>query len=670
MGAIFGLFDLAGAGLPPSALASLSELLAQRGTDVAGTWQDARCGLGLRLRHTTPESLSEAPPGPLPGSGLVIACDARIDNRDALRAKLHLDNEGLSDSALVAAAYQAWGNDCATHLVGDFAFAIYNPAREELLCVRDHFGVKPLCYGIHEGRMAFASTVTPLVQAGLVDATPDPSRIADYLLRNLQDKSATFHRGARRLPPAHAMLVSRDGLRTWRYWTPSVAASAAPAPSDDEAAAGFRRHFEEAVRCRLRSAFPVGAFLSGGLDSSSVTLVAARLSAEAGLPLPVFSAVFPDVPASDESAWMASVADEAAAKGWPLQRHVFRADSTGPLDVLDDLSRHLDGPSTAANLYQPWGMLTQARDAGVRVMLTGHDGDTVVSHGFAHLTELAMAGQWDDLARELSAIADGLENYGAVAPVLLKMYVRPAPGLLWAGGHPIRALRALRAAHRRFRLSRRAMLAAFPGPVGWLARAVGRAGGGGAGRAAGSGGAPVGASPAFAASAVFRARAAQPPAAPVPTVQQDHLRALESGLMTTAFEEFEQVSSAFGIESRHPFFDKRLVEYCLALPREQKFRQGWTRVVLRNAMSGILPEAVRLRRDKSNLGHNFIRSLATGQGRIARALDGSNPAMGRFWDLAALRESAARHEGQPNPRDALLLYLVAGFDTWSRGLGK
>jgi hypothetical protein len=87
-------------------------------------------------------------------------------------------------------------------------------------------------------------------------------------------------------------------------------------------------------------------------------------------------------------------------------------------------------------------------------------------------------------------------------------------------------------------------------------------------------------------------------------------------------------------------------------------------------MSGILPEAVRLRRDKSNLGHNFIRSLATGQGRIARALDGSNPAMGRFWDLAALRESAARHEGQPNPRDALLLYLVAGFDTWSRGLGK
>ena len=320
----------------------------------------------------------------------------------------------------MAAAYLAWGSECVGQLVGDFAFAILDPVRDEIFCARDHFGAKPFCYGFHEGRFSFASEAKALVQAGLADATLDEARIADFLLCNLQDKSATFHQGAKRLPPAHAMVVGRDRVRTWRYWAPPSNAAAAEL-SDAEAAATFRKHFEEAVRCRLRSAYPVGSFLSGGLDSSSVTLVAARMLAEAGLPLPVFSAIFPSVLDSDESRWMAAIADEAMAQGWPLQRHVFRADEVGPLEALDDIARHLDGPSTAANLYQPWGMLGQARHAGVRVMLTGHDGDTVVSHGFAYLTELAIAARWADLETELIAIASGLESYGSAAPLLTKI---------------------------------------------------------------------------------------------------------------------------------------------------------------------------------------------------------------------------------------------------------
>lgn len=635
--------------------------MVHRGTDVAGIWQGQGCGLGLRLRHTTPESLFEKPPAPRAGLDMVIACDARIDNRDELRDRLGLAVEGLSDSHIVAAAYRAWGHDCATQMVGDFAFAIHDLARDELLCVRDHFGTKPLCYGFHEGRFIFSSEAKSLVQAGLVDPTLDESRIADFLLCNLQDKVATFYRGAKRLPPAHAMLVGRKGVRTWRYWTPEVDAPAV-ALSDEEAATGFRLRFEEAVRCRLRSAFPVGSFLSGGLDSSSVTLVAARLMAQAGLPLPVFSAVFPSVPGSDESQWMAAVADEAATKGWPLQRHVFPADETGPLEVIDDMSRFLDGPSTAANLYQPWHMLEQARSVGVRVMLTGHDGDTVVCHGFAYLTELAMAERWDDLGRELTALAGGLENYGAAAPALAKMYVRPVPALLWASGHPVRALRAVQQIHRRFHLSRRAMLESFPGIGAWLARASGRS------RTAQARGRASGASPAFMGTGPFKALASRAAPKTPATVALDHVRGLESGLITAAFEDFEHISSAFGVESRHPFFDRRLVEYCLSLPREHKYRQGWTRVVLRNAMAGILPEAVRLRRDKSNLGHNFIRSLSSGKGRLALALDGSNPTMARYLDVALLREVALSYGRTPSSRDAVSLYLAAGFEAWSRGL--
>lgn len=659
MGAIFGFFDQAPRDLPSGSLERLSELMAHRGADVAGIWQGVGCGLGLRLWHTTPESLFEKAPGPPAGQDLVIACDARIDNRDALRECLGLAAEGLSDSSIVAAAYRAWGIDCATHLVGDFAFAIYNPVRDELLCVRDHFGTKPLCYGIHEGRFVFCSEAKSLVQAGMADAALDESRIADFMLGMMDDKVATFYSELKRLPPAHAILVGRDGVRTWRYWTPQIDASA-PALSDEEAALGFRQRLEEAVRCRLRSAFPVGSFLSGGLDSSSVALIAARLLAEAGMQLPVFSATFPSVPDSDESQWMDTVADEAAAKGWPLQRHVFRADETGPLEVLDEMSQFLDGPSLGANVYQIWHMLGQARSVGVRVMLTGHDGDLVVSHGFAILTELAVAERWDELERELEAFAGGLAGYGGAKAALAKTYVRPAPRLLWASGHPIRALRVLQHIHRRFYFSRLDMLENLPGVGAMVTFAFGRSRAGRADVKA------TGASPPFMETPTFKARASQPaPEAPA-SVQLDHIRGLESGFLTAAFEGIEQVSAAVGVELRHPFFDKRLVEYCLSLPSEQKCRQGWSRVVLRNAMAGVLPELVRLRRDKSNQGHNFTRSLASGHARLRATLNGSNPVMARYWDLALLAETTVAYGRAPNEKDAMLLYLATAFDAWSR----
>lgn len=649
MGAIFGIHDRQGQAAGPEQMAALDAALAHRGNEVAGCWSGQGVSLGVRNFHTTPESLLETPPRPAGERGLVIVGDCRIDNRDELSRSLgdHTDNP-CADAALVLAAYERWGGDCVDHLVGDFAFAIFDPGNGELFCARDHFGAKPFCYTQQHGRFAFASEAKALVIAGLVPDDVDEARIADFLLMQLNDKELTFYRNVRRLPPAHVMVVRRDGTDIRRYWRP-VADGSGAGLTDEDAATRFRELFEQAVECRLRSVHPVGSFLSGGLDSSAVTVVANRLLAVNALPLQTFSAVFPGVPASDESQWMALVAQQADAEGRPLHRHLFHADETGPLEVVDRVTDCLGAPSSAANVYQPWQMLRMARDAGVRVMLTGHDGDTVVSHGFAVLTELAIAGRWDEVERQLVDAATILGNYEGVRKSLVRTYLRTVPGHLWRAGHRLRALRAIGQFFRRYGGSRRKLLREM------LGRAAARVHSGFA-------------APAFAGSATFRARQAMPVMQMGASAAEDHVRGIDSGLMACAFEDIECVSSAFGIESRHPFFDKRLLEFCLSLPVRHKIRDGWTRVIQREAMRGVLPEALRTRPDKSNLEHNFTVSLAHDEARLAGVLEilenGEAGTPGAYMDAGLVARALARYRQTPKANDALLLYLAAGFASW------
>lgn len=650
MGAISGIHDTRVAETGRAPLAALDAALAHRGSDVVGFWGGEGTWLGLRLFHTTPESLLERPPAPTGDRQLVITGDCRIDNRDELSGLL-ADRVAppCADSALVLAAYERWGSDCVQHLIGDFAFAIFDPGKGELFCARDHFGAKPFCYTRHGGRFAFASEAKALVAAGLAPADVDEARIADFLLMQVEDKQSTFHRHVRRLPPAHVMIVRRDGVEMRRYWQP-VADGSGARLGDEEAAARFRELFEQAVACRLRSVHPVGSFLSGGLDSSAVTVVANRLLASTALPLDTFSAVFPGVPRSDESGWMALVERQAEAEGRPLRRHLLLADRVGPLEVVDEITACLGAPSSAANLYQPWHMLRMAREAGVRVMLGGHDGDTVVSHGLAGLTELAIDGRWDEADRQLADVATLLGNYEGVRKALVRTYLRTVPGHLWRAGHRLRALRAIGELFRRHGGSRKAMLQELLGK-----RRSSK---------------PRGlASASFAGSEVFRARRALPPPRMGASAAEDHVRGIDSGLMACAFEDLEGVSSAFGIESRHPFFDKRLVEFCLSLPVRQKIRDGWTRVVQREAMRGVLPEELRTRPDKSNLEHNFIASLKHGEQRMQQAvatLAGSagENGQGGYADAGKIETLLARYRQSPASQDALLLYLATGFAAW------
>lgn len=260
----------------------MAACLAHRGTDGMGLWCEGPVGLGHRMRWTTPESLHETLPFSRPSEKRAITADARLDNRDELSASLNVSDRAVSDSTLILLAYDRWGDACPERLLGDFAFVIWDGRREALLCARDPMGVKPLYYHHQPNRLfAFASEIKALLCLAEIPRRLNEQRVADYLVPILEDMEATFFRDIVRLPPGHRLLLDSRGLALQRYWSLDPAREVR-LDSDEAYAEAFRTLFTDAVRARLRSAYPVGSLLSGGLDSSSITCAARSLIATNG----------------------------------------------------------------------------------------------------------------------------------------------------------------------------------------------------------------------------------------------------------------------------------------------------------------------------------------------------------------------------------------------------
>ena len=337
MSAIAGIVRLDGAPADRANLDRMLERLAHRGPDGHGSHIADSCGLGHRMLWTTPESLHERLPLTDSTGDLTLTADARIDNREELCSLLSAPST-VTDADLILQAYARWGERCPERLLGDFAFALWDARRGLLFCARDHFGVKPFYYHHRPGRLfAFASEIKGLLVLSEVPRRLNETRVADYLVPLLEDKEITFYEEIVRLPPAHRMAVTREGVRMEQYWAPDPEREIRM-KSDGEYAEAFREIFTEAVRCRLRSAFRVGSMLSGGLDSSSIVCVARELLAKnGGGKLHTFSAIFPDVPECDEREYI----DEVIAGGG-LEPHLVRGDQlkllTPPRPAIEVIS--------------------------------------------------------------------------------------------------------------------------------------------------------------------------------------------------------------------------------------------------------------------------------------------------------------------------------------------
>jgi len=601
------------------------ERLAHRGPDGSAVWASVSVGLGHRMLRTTPESLHEKLPLINSTKDLILTADARLDNRNELISTLGITGRPpgeITDSELILGAYEQWGERCPEKLLGDFAFALWDRRAQALFCARDHFGVKPFYYYRSDRLFAFASEIKALLSLPEVPRRLNEVRVADYLVPMLEDKVITFYQEILRLPPAHAMIVSPQGVSLRSYWALDPTREIRYR-SDEEYADAFREIFTEAVRCRLRSAYPVGSMLSGGLDSSSIVCVARRLLAQNdGHRLHTFSAIFPDVPECDERPFINAV---LALGG--LEPHYVQGDRLSPLADLDRVIWHQDEAFYAPNLFLHWGLYSAAQQRDIRVLLDGFDGDIVVSHGISYLTELTRARRWIVLSKEVNRLS---RHFNRSPWIILWRYgfrpLIPEPLL--------RICRTLRACKRPAWSFNTIISPDFARRVGLSDRLQ-----------------------------ALRGEQRRPPR----TSREAHYRDLTCGLIPFILEVADRAAAAFSIEPRYPFFDRRVVELCLALPPEQKLHQGWTRVVMRRAAANVLPEEVRWRGGKSNLSPNFTRGLLAFQQRPIEEVILDHPKVIQdYVDMAVLHETCRRYAGHGGEHEALTVWKALTLALWLR----
>jgi asparagine synthase (glutamine-hydrolysing) len=675
MSGILCVFRRDGRGVQPDTLQPAVDALAHRGPDGRGTWARASVLLAHHQLCTTPEARHEKQPLHTDAGGdVVLAADARIDNRNELVRALGLDDASgrvITDADLILAAYLRWGCDCAEHLIGAFAFALWDGRRRQVVCARDPVGVRPLYYYASSQLFACASEIRALHRIESIPCQPNERQIARFLTgQDQRGENATFYAAIERLPAASCLRVTADRLDVERYWQvdPNRELSLG---SDEAYAEAFQARFEKAVRARMRSTRPLSIRLSGGLDSSSVACTMRRRCREDGPdPIKTFTYVYPDVPEPvaalmDERPYV----EDVLAQGG-FEPHVLKADRLSPVDKLDDVIACIEQPHAIDNLYAVWAVFALIAQHDTRAVLDGSEGDVTVTHGHAHLRWLARTGQWAELAQHAQARKTHLEP--------ARPDIDPATTLYTYGSHYFRGLAAsgrwIRFANEIMRASAHFDVSPWqlardhhlkqlvPGPLRALLQT--------------NASAPVSAVPDTVIHPGFAARlgihsettAQDRSTRPVPQ-RHAHAATFNRGLLAPVQEIFDKIAARHGLTHRHPFWDRRLIEFCVALPPEQIVRNGWGRWILRRAMDGILPPSIQWRTDKGNLGPNFVMNLrAMGEPAVDTMMQRSR-AVWDYVDRAQVKTTQAVLRGETGytvqgVRAARTLMRVLALDAW------
>ena len=292
LSAIAVIYERANTPVETGVLARVMECLTHRGPDGFDVYQADRVALGHCHFWTTPEEQGEKQPVCLAGLPFKIVFDGRLDNRDELVAALGFRSAeagDISDAAMVLHAYARWGEDCVQRFLGEFAFAILDEQRSELILARDPLGDRTLFYSRTGSCYVIASE--PWAVTAAKDSPPElnESAVAHYFSFQVPEDGQTLFKDVYELLPAHIMIIDATRERLIRYWKPDFSRRLRGL-TDVEYAEQFRALLEESVRCRMRSSSPVGVLMSGGLDSTSVACIAARSNPDA--PLTTISYVF------------------------------------------------------------------------------------------------------------------------------------------------------------------------------------------------------------------------------------------------------------------------------------------------------------------------------------------------------------------------------------------
>ncbi len=530
---ICGIYDFRGRPADAADLRRMMREMKHRGPDDEGVFTERHAGLG----HVRLSIIDLSPSGHQPmadvANQLQIVFNGEIYNYIELKQELagHYDFRTRSDTEVILAAYRHWGKACLERFNGDFAFAVYDRRQDVLFAARDRFGIKPFFFHHDGDRLWFASEIRALLPF-LPERRVNDRAVFEYLLYNRTDQSAqTFLESVLRLPHGHCLTVS-GGRMTQERWYDLPAR----VHRRDMSSAAYRDLLSSAVGLRLRSDVPVGACLSGGLDSSS--LVSILLHDFRKADLHTFSAVYGPGEAADESAFIGEFSDRLA--------NMFYVRPTADT-LLADLPRFVAAHPEPVSVLGPYAQFKVMEVARSRVTVTldgqGADEQLAGYHYFfgGYFKELLATARLLRLAAEAAAY---LRRHRSLLAFRYMAYYLLPPAL-------------------------RQRLAARAGNC-------------------------------IAEDFFARQRNASridvdlyQPA----TLNESLLQHFEFKLEHLL--RWEDHNGMFhSLEPRVPFLDHRLVEATLSLPAERVIRRGVTKVILRESVADILPERIRRRRDK------------------------------------------------------------------------
>lgn len=591
----------------------MAQAMAHWGADGGGIWTGMTGALGHRLRHNTPEARYEQLPIWDASRGLAFTAAARLDNRAELCDQLqipHPERAQLPDGELLYRSYCRWDTDCPDKLLGDWSLAAWQPQARRLFLARDHQGITALNYWQRGTRLAFASEPAALYALGA------PRRLnEDYLAQLIVSWMGyrgpeTIFQDIYRLPPAHALLATPARTQVWRYWhleaTPELRL-----PSFDDYVEGFLEVYDRAVRARLRTVQPIGTTLSGGLDSGSVTALAARALAEQDQGLTAFTAVPLYSTANIDTPRRLGNETElaaATARQYANVQHVLvdAAQITPLAGIRRTLQAHHMPSHAASNYFWLVALFEAARAHGVGTLLMGQGGNGTVS--------------WNG-APEYSSLRASIQREGWRQAVRRRLP-------LWVQ----RILIARRL--RRHGLGHTAIHPDFAARLDLIDQ-----------RIAGIGH-----------DKTHRENWHTPR-------ELRHAIVLPGAELTGDLWAYH--SAAFGLDMRDPTNDKRVMAYTFGIP-DAVFVDavGMDRAIIRAAMHGMLPDAVRLNRKHGLQAADIIQRLRASALEVDAALAEIDRApINQYLDMDNLRQVWRRvqHELDPATGHAAGAILLRGL---------
>ena len=623
MSAITGIFLRNGEQVDYKSIQKMNDRLSHRGPDGSGVFVDGPVALGQQMLHTTPESLNEKLPFEDESSGLVITADARIDNRDELAPLLGLENSVKEpDSLVILKAYQKWGEKCPEKLLGDFAFAIWDPAKEVLFCARDHMGLKPFFYYLSDDAFYFATEIKAILTLFDVPNKINKLKVAFYLINSRKwDNEFTFYEDIFRLLGANSIKIEDQIHHINKYWEldPDLRIKM---DSEEEYINAFREIFREAVNCRLRSAFPVGVRLSGGLDSTSVVCMAKKILKEKDpyfTHIETYSYVTDDVPQINERHYI-----EKTIGTGQIQPTYIDVSKISPFEEINTVFQYQDQPFFTPQMSMMRTLNKKINENKIRICLDGEGGDHISAIGPSYFKELLLLFRWGAMIKEITGLSKRT-NQKFLNIILNQVFLffpkkmREIILNIWGNNnydyvsnHILNKdfIKKLNGKNDFKNLKNR-------------------------------------------------------PSEGTETTRKYHYNALTRTSVTSIYETINVADAEFSLERRSPFFDKRLVEFCYAVPNEIKFKNGWNRYLHRAAMKGIIPEEIRCQPFKLGVPPISRRNLLFfGKDCLDEIISVDNKILGEYVDLDVISEIYQKYKLGSRGNEVLFLWFCANLYFW------